>query len=204
MGGYTFKNWAMGKTEIGPSAQHAQNRRPSMEDRGMRERAGRALAPASVGALVLLALALALAGCNSPSATVKIPVPTAAPGALQITIDRRQYAPNQPIGVAVKNTSQTDYYALDGQSSCTFLQLQHFDAAKKVWVIVEGCERVSQANALAIPAGLSEPFTLAPGTKASNPNAWDAGVYRIAISYSAQADAGGAALAAYSAGFVVQ
>lgn len=171
----------------------------------MRERAGwaRARASASVGALVVV-LALALAGCNSSSATVKVPVPTAAPGALQITLDRKQYTPSQPFGVTVKNTSQTDYYALDGQSSCTFLQLQHFDAAKKVWVIVEGCERVSQANALAIPAGLSEPFTLAPGTKASNPNAWDAGVYRIAIRYSAQADAGGAARAAYSAGFVVQ
>ncbi len=167
----------------------------------MRERAGGALALASVGTLVVV---LALAGCNSSSATVKVPVPTAAPGALQITLDRKKYTPSQPFGVTVKNTSQTDYYALDGQSSCTFLQLQHFDAAKKVWVIVEGCERVSQANALAIPAGLSEPFTLAPGTKASNPNAWDAGVYRIAIRYSAQADAGGAAQAAYSAGFVVQ
>jgi len=170
----------------------------------MRERAGRAaLAPASIGALIVV-LALVLVGCDSPNATVKVPVPTAAPGAVQITIDRRQYAPSQPIGVIVKNTSQTEYYALDGQSSCTFLQLQHFDATKKVWVIVEGCERVSQANALAIPAGLSEPFTLAPGTKTSNPNAWDAGVYRIAISFSAQADAGGAAQAAYSAGFVVQ
>lgn len=172
----------------------------------MRERAGRALAPASVGALLLtvLAVTLVLAGCDSSSATVKVPVPTAAPGALQITIDRPQYTVSQPIGVTVKNTSKTDYYALDGQSSCTFLQLQHFDATKKVWVIVEGCERVSQANALAIPAGVSEPFTLAPGTKASNPNAWDAGVYRIAIRYSPQPDAGGAAQAAYSAGFVVK
>jgi hypothetical protein len=169
----------------------------------MREWAGRALALTCVGALVL-ALVFMLAGCASSSATVKVPVPTAAPGALQITVDRQHYTVSQPIGVTVKNTSTTDYYALDGQSACTFLQLQHYDATRKVWVIVEGCERVSQANVLAIPAGLSEPFTLAPGTKASNPNAWDAGVYRIAIRYSPQSDAGGAAQAAYSAGFVIQ
>lgn len=170
----------------------------------MRERARRALAPASVSALVLALALVVLAGCDSSRATAKVPVPTAVPGALQISLDRQQYTTSQPIGVTVKNTSKTDYYALDGQSGCTFLQLQQFDAANKVWVIVEGCQRVGPANALAIPAGLSEPFTLAPGTRASNPNIWDAGVYRIAIRYSAQSDAGGAAQAAYSAGFVVK
>ncbi len=64
----------------------------------MRERAGGALALASVGTLVVV---LALAGCNSSSATVKVPVPTAAPGAVLITLDRKKYKPSLPFGVTV-------------------------------------------------------------------------------------------------------
>src|SRR5262245_45287344 len=166
-------------------------------------RTARMLWLASVVLMTLAALAV-LAGCTGSSATERVPVPTASVDAIQIVLDHAQYAPNQPVGVMVKNTSKTDYYALDARTQCTILQLQQYDQVNKLWVTLQGCTRVGPANAYVIPGGSSEPFTLAPGTRPTNPNAWDTGLYRVALPYGTQADGGGTTVTAYSVGFTVK
>jgi hypothetical protein len=150
---------------------------------------------------VLLMMAAALAACATPSAAVLLPTPTATD--IQLTLDRSSYTTSQPIGVTVTNTSKHDYYAVDGLSACTFLQLQLFDPTKKTWVGTDGCSSPNPPTSLLISAHLAEPLTLPPGNAAGDANAWAPGTYRVAIRYGTQPDGGGSVQIAYSPGFQI-
>jgi hypothetical protein len=154
-------------------------------------------------ALALLTLPLALlAGCDSGPATGGAR-PTATGGALNLTTDKRTYAVHDPIGVTVANTGGGDLYARDGRSACTFVQLQRYDTGKAQWVSVDGCSQAETSpRPLVIHGGMSEPFTLAPGSP-SDPNAWEPGLYRVGCAYGANPDGSTGEQIAYSAGFTI-
>ncbi len=141
-----------------------------------------------------------LSACSGGSGGVA-PLPTATAGAVQIAVSRTQFATHDPIGVTISNTSDHTYYAVDGRSGCTFLQLQEFNSAKHAWVNVLGCTGVNP-NPLEISPRLTEPFTFAP-TSTSDPNAWDPGTYRIVLAYGTSADGSDASTFAFSAGFTI-
>lgn len=142
-----------------------------------------------------------LAGCKlRPSNTAQ---PTATKTAVTISLEDTQFKVSEPLGVLIKNTGSTNVYALDGRASCTILELQQYDSQKKAWVAVDRCRDTVQPHVLIIPAGMSEAFTLAPGS-AGDPNSWESGTYRIAVSFSTQPDGKTAAQVAYSQGFTIE
>ncbi|MFI5273645.1 MAG: hypothetical protein ACHQ4H_11485 [Ktedonobacterales bacterium] len=151
---------------------------------------------------VLLLLLATLAACSqSPGKRAALSTPTG--GAIQITLDRAGYSSAEPLGVSVTNTSKTDFYALDGRSGCTYLQLEFFDTTHSVWAPTLPCTPARQAAPLLLAHGMSEPFTLPPGNASDNGNQWATGTYRIALQYGTQSDASGDMQIAYSAGFQI-
>lgn len=154
--------------------------------------------PRLLGSLFLLSM---LVGCKLHDSAAVVQ-PTATRVAVEITLQKATYSVNEPLGVLIKNTGSTDVYALDGQASCTILQLQQYDMQKSAWARIDLCHDSVQPRALAIRAGMSEPFTLAPGSSA-DPNSWQTGNYRVALSFSAKPDGASAAQVAYSQGFTI-
>ncbi len=142
----------------------------------------------------------ALSACST-SAARSSALPTPTKGDVQVAVDRATYTANQPIGVTVTSGKQTSYYALDGRSGCTFLQLEQYDQTHNTWVSVDGCPTTDPPQARLIAPSIVEPFTLAPGNSASNQNSWVPGLYRVALQYGTQSDGGGHIQIAYSAGF---
>jgi hypothetical protein len=147
-------------------------------------------------------LVLLLSGC-ALGATPTGPFPTATSGDLRLSTARGSYGTHTPVGLTLVNGSGGDYYAVDGRSGCTIVQLQRYDAARKDWLSVDGCTTPGQPHVLVIHAGMREPFTLAP-TSASDANSWESGVYRVAAAYSANSDGVSGERIAYSAGFMIQ
>ena len=140
------------------------------------------------------------AGCKVRGSNIALP--TATKATLAITMQNREFATSEPLGILVKNIGSADVYALDGLSACTVLQLQQYDSDMKAWVAADGCRETVQPRVLVIHAGMSEPFTLAP-TSRGDPNSWDSGTYRIAITYTTHADGKTGAQTAYSPGFTI-
>lgn len=154
--------------------------------------------PLIIAAIFVICL---LEGCKLRDSSA-IAQPTATNLTIEITLQKANYGVNEPVGVVIKNNGKSDVYALDGQASCTILQLQQFDAQKHDWVRIDTCQDNTPAHTLAIHAGMSEPFTLAPGSTA-DPNSWATGSYRIALSFSAKPDGVSSAQVAYSQGFTI-
>jgi hypothetical protein len=141
-----------------------------------------------------------LVGCKLRGSNIALP--TATKATVAITMQNREFETSEPLGILVKNTGSADVYALNGLSACTVLQLQQYDTDKKVWVAADRCRETAQPRVLVIRAGMSEPFTLAP-TSSGDPNSWDAGTYRIALTFTTHADGKAAAQTAYSPGFTI-
>ena len=153
-----------------------------------------------------LAICAALFGLGSltacsPGSGGAAPRPTATAGAIHIVVNRTQFSTHDPVGVSVTNTTDHAYYAVNGRSGCTFLQLQEFDSAKHAWMNVVGCTNVNPAP-LEISPRLTEPFTFAP-TSTSDPNAWDPGTYRIVLAYGTSPDGSDASTLAFSSSFTI-
>ena len=142
-----------------------------------------------------------LAGCKSSGSALA--QPTATKSQVVITIQNTRYGVSDPLGILIKNTGEKDVYALDGQASCTMLQLQQYDEQKNAWTKVDRCTDKSPPHVLVIHAGMGEPFTLAP-VSSSDPNAWTPGMYRVALSFSASPDGKSDAQVAYSDGFTIK
>lgn len=162
------------------------------------------------GALGLLAVVLSLAACDSSTAKT-IAAPTATTEDVTIAMDRTTYGVTEPIGVTITNAGKSDYYAATGRSGCTFLQLEEYNAAKNTWTPVFGCQSGEQAQTLQIPGkshnnnkDFTEAFTLAPGNSPTNANAWDIGLYRVALTYSSDSTLSKNPQIAYSPGFYVK
>lgn len=141
-----------------------------------------------------------VAGCKTTGTTT---VPTATKSAVQITLQNVRLDVSEPLGILVTNTGSTDLHAIDGKAACTFLQLQQYDSEKKSWVSRDQCRNAASSHVLTIRAHMSEAFTLAPSS-ASNPNSWEPGVYRIALSFSTNRDGTSGAQVTYSQGFTIQ
>lgn len=157
------------------------------------------LALTMLGALLLVALA----ACSSTKAQA-VTIPSASSGDVTLTLDRTSYKDSQPIGVTVKNTSKKiTYYATDGHTACTFLQLEQYVPATKGWVAVSNCSNSQQPLVRMLPANADEPFTLAPGNVPNDPNRWQTGLYRVSLTMSTQPDVTGKTITAYSAGFLI-
>ncbi len=156
--------------------------------------------------LAVLALAASLAACNNPVKASKVQLPAPSAGSIQLTVDHSVYTTTQPIGVTVTNTTaKTTYYAVTGRSACTFLQLQQYNQKQGKWISVFGCNSVDTPVVRAIPPAASAPYTLAPGVvPASTPNAWEAGIFRIALQYSEQIDGITSSQVAFSQGFQIK
>ncbi len=141
-----------------------------------------------------------LAGCKLRGSNIALP--TATKATVVITMQNPEFETTEPLGILVKNTGSADVYALDGLSACTVLQLQQYDSDKKTWVAAARCRETVQPRVLVIRAGMSEPFTLAPSSP-GDPNAWDSGTYRIALTFTTHPDGKAAAQTAYSPGFTI-
>ncbi len=148
--------------------------------------------------LFMLSVLGALAGCKISSSNIALP--TATKTTVAITMQNLEFDTSEPLGILIKNTGSANVYALDGLSGCTVLQLQQYDSDKKAWVAADRCRETVQPRVLVIRKGMSEPFTLAP-TSSGDPNAWDSGAYRIALTFSAHADGTSETQVAYSPGF---
>jgi hypothetical protein len=151
---------------------------------------------------LLVALFLLLAGCSNSSGRLITP-PTATSGDLKLAPDRQSYSAHQPIGVTVTNGSSKSYYARDGLSACTYLQLEFYDTTKGSWLGVDGCTSPNAPQVRLLAPSASLPFTLAPGDSSNDPNAWVPGTYRIALQYGTASDGSGSLAVAYSSGFQI-
>ena len=156
--------------------------------------------PLLLCSLFMLSVLGGLAGCKIRSSNIALP--TATKTTVAITMQNLEFDTSEPLGILVKNTGSADVYALNGLSGCTVLQLQQYDSDKKAWVAADGCRETIQPRVLVIRKGMSEPFTLAP-TSRGDPNSWDSGTYRIALTYTTHADGKTAAQTAYSPGFTI-
>ena len=150
--------------------------------------------------LVLL-LAVGAAGCGT-STTTRVAVPTATKLSVTLTTDFATYSVSQAIGVTVTNAGQRALYAVDNHTECTVLQLQ--EQVRGVWTTIMPCDTGQPVNVLEVAPGPGVPYTLAPGNAPGNPNAWDPGVYRVALLLGNTADGSDLTTAAYSAGFVIE
>jgi hypothetical protein len=155
----------------------------------------------AVVALGVLVLAGAAACASDKAQAVNIPV--ASGGDITLAVDRSAYTSSMPVGVTVRNVSKKIYYALDGRSACTILQLEEYVQARKAWATVNLCTLGTQPTARLLSPGANEPFTFAPGNAPTDANQWQSGLYRVSLTYGAQADGSGPMTTAYSVGFVV-
>ena len=151
----------------------------------------------ALGAVCALTL---FAGCRADA--VPVAHPTATKAAVVISMQNVKYMVSEPLGILIQNSGSKTVYAIDGRAYCTILQLQMFVPQQKAWVVVDRCRDKAPPHVLAIRAGMSEPFTLAP-TSDGDPNSWATGTYRIALAYSAHDDGKTEAQTAYSQGFTI-
>jgi len=120
--------------------------------------------------IVLVAVTLGFTGCGTSTVRIAaqtLPTPTAGP--LVVTVDRTKYGLSEPIGVTVSNLSKQSLFAEDGRSGCTFIQVQQYGSSSGKWISTVGCDQPYSPKVREIPAGVVEPFTIAPGNSPSNP-----------------------------------
>lgn len=164
----------------------------------------RSIARSSARSIVLplaLLLALVAAGCGSTHITV-VTVPTATHLSVTLTTDFASYSVSQAIGVTVTNAGKRALYAVDNHTQCTILQLQ--EQVRGAWTDIMPCNTGQPVNVLEVAPGSGVPYTLAPGNAHGNPNAWDPGVYRVALLLGTKADGSNLTTSVYSAGFVIK
>lgn len=145
---------------------------------------------------------LALSACAGGSASNTATGTAATSGPVTVSTNLSAYTVSDAIGVTVSNTSASDYFTVSGKSACVSIQLQRYDAAKHAWVSVDECPSRGTAQVFAIAKNSQQPFTLAP-TSSADASAWQPGLYRITVTYSAQSDGVTSAQEARSAAFTI-
>lgn len=134
----------------------------------------------------------------------KPPTGTAATkGPVTVATNLSTYSVNEAIGVIVSNSDSTDYYAVSGKSECVTIQLERYSTTKKVWEPVDVCPTPGTTQAYAIAKNSQQQFTLVP-TSSADINAWDAGLYRVTVTYSPKSDGITDARQAHSAAFSIR
>ncbi|HEU0027646.1 MAG TPA: hypothetical protein VFQ25_11070 [Ktedonobacterales bacterium] len=156
-----------------------------------------------IASLMGLACVATLSACLGGT-SAKLPAGTAATkGPVTVTTNLSAFTANDAIGVTVSNNGSSDYYAVSGKSACVIVQLERYSTTKKAWELVDACPTRGTAQVYAITKNSQQPFTLAP-TSSADVNAWDAGLYRVTVTYSAKSDGVTNALQAQSAAFYVR
>lgn len=156
-----------------------------------------------LSSLIGLICVTLLAACGGGTGS-KPPVATAATaGPVTITTNLSAYSVSDAIGVTVINNSSTDYFAISGKSACIIVQLERYNTTKGVWETVDPCPSQGTAQTFAIAKNSQQQFTLAP-TSSTNSNAWVAGLYRVAVTYSASEDGVSNAQQAWCAAFNIR
>ncbi|MGH2502258.1 MAG: hypothetical protein ACRDID_07055 [Ktedonobacterales bacterium] len=153
--------------------------------------------------LVGLLCLTALTACASGTSGKAVPGSTATTGPITVTTNLTGYTVNDAIGVTVSNTSSADYFAVDGKSSCVIVQLERYNSAKGVWAPMDLCALVITVQTFAIAKDSQQQFTLTPSSS-SDPNSWDAGLYRVSVVYSAKNDGVTGAQQAHCAAFTIK
>lgn len=147
------------------------------------------------------AVLLFIAACGTTTAPRSVVLPAGTPGSVLVRTDRLLYHISQPIGATITNSSKTTYYAMDGQSGCTILHLQQLVGA--TWRDVMPCATGQPPVILALAPKATEPLTFAPGNAPDNVNAWQPGVYRLALAIGIKSNGSDATTMVYSPGFQV-
>jgi hypothetical protein len=155
-----------------------------------------------LGVCLGIATLAGVAACGSKSTAKPVFLPTGSTSSLVLSADRATYGASDPIGVTLHNTGGQAYYALDGHSACTILRLQQQVGGS--WQDVMPCTNGQPAKVLQIAPRSSVPFTFAPGNARGDPNAWTAGVYRVAVDVRTSASGSGPTATIFSAGFQVR
>lgn len=145
----------------------------------------------------------ALAACGSGTVSKPTIVTTATTGPVTVTTNLRAYSVNDAIGVTVINTSTTDYYTVNGKSACVIIQLERYNTTKGVWEPVDSCPSQGTTQTFAIAKNSQQQFTLAPVSSA-DANAWEAGLYRVSVTYSANSDGATSPQQAHCAAFNIR
>ncbi|MDE3230675.1 MAG: hypothetical protein KGO05_12420 [Chloroflexota bacterium] len=161
------------------------------------------LRPRWYGALILVAALALLAACGGGSSSRAVNGAAATAGPVTITTNFATYTTGDAVGVTVMNASKADYYAKDGASACTIVQLERYNTGSGVWDKVDACNGSQQVQVYVIAQGSAVPYTLAP-TSPSDVNSWEAGTYRIAVSYSTASDGATQVEEAHSAAFTIK
>ena len=164
------------------------------------------MAPLPTGRLLLgiflgVALAAGATACGTASKSQPLILPTASASQVTLTADFALYRASQPIGVTVQNLASTTYYALDGHSECTIVQLQLEVGSS--WQNVMPCSTGQPPQVLQVAPHTSVPFTMAPGDSPDNRNLWAPGIYRVVLQLATTPTASAMALQVYSAGFQI-
>lgn len=154
------------------------------------------------GWLIVVTALLLFTGCASSSGQSTVEGLKATSGPVVITTDLTTYTTGQAIGVMVTNGSATNYYAHDGKSGCSVVQLERYDSGTRKWTSMDPCVGVDTVQTLAIAPSTTVPYTLAPNSPADM-NAWQAGQYRVSVTYSNAADGATNAQVAHSAAFTI-
>ncbi len=154
------------------------------------------------GLLIVAAALTLLSACAVGGASHPIAGATATTGPVTVTTNLPTYTTGDAVGATVTNSSTTDFYAQDGQSACTIVQVEQYNGKTGAWTPVDACHNGQTTQILVVAQGTAVPYTLAP-TSASDVNAWQPGTYRISITYSTQADGVTSPQVAHSAAFKV-
>jgi hypothetical protein len=152
--------------------------------------------------LLGLLCAVALTACGSNATTHSPAGSTASSGPITVTTDRKGYTTSDAIGVTISDNTTSDYYAVDGKSGCVIIQLQRYSTNKNAWISLDPCGSQIAVQAYAIANNSQEQFSLTP-TSTSDPNSWDAGLYRIVVTYSTNTDGVTSPQVANSAAFQI-
>ena len=137
--------------------------------------------------LIGLICLTALAACASGTVTKPPTETNATNGPITVTTNLSAYSVSEAIGVTVSNTSKTNYYAVNGKSACVLIQLERYNSTKGVWEAVDGCQSNGTAQPFVVAKNTQQQFTLAPNSSA-DANSWEAGLYRVTVTYSAKTD----------------
>ena len=154
------------------------------------------------GVSILAAALILFSACSSGASSHPITGATATTGPIVVTTNLASYTTGDAVGAIVTNSSKSNFYAQDGKSACTIVQLEKYDATSGEWKHVDLCNGSQATQVLMLAENSSVPYTLAP-TSTSDVNAWDAGTYRVAVVYSTAADGATGVQEAHSAAFTI-
>jgi hypothetical protein len=154
-----------------------------------------------LGIFLGVALVTGATACGTASHHQPTILPTASASQVTLTSDFTLYRASQPIGVTIQNTGSATYYAVDGRSECTILQLQL--QVRSSWQNVMPCSTGQPVQVLQVAPHSSVPFTLAPGDSSDDRNLWIPGIYRVVLQLASTSNASAATQQVYSAGFQI-